>query len=84
MLSNFLLNCRVSPDASCKLATLIKQFRATLPPGEAAHWPRSRILAEVARRYPVGLRCGVLYVGGISLLDQAAWQVAENGNLVLA
>jgi len=53
-------------------------------PGEATNWPRSRVLIEVGKQFPIGRRADVMFVGGLALTDRAAWQVAENGNLVLA
>jgi hypothetical protein len=82
-LTTFLAGCRKSPDASCKAADLIRAFRATLTPEEAGHWPRSRVLIEVGKQFPIGRRVGVMYVGGVSLKEES-WQVSPTGDLVLA
>jgi hypothetical protein len=82
MLDTFLATCRQAPDASCKLADLIRAFRASSP--EAARWSRARILIEIGKRFPVGMRHGILHVGGISLNSQESWQVSPTGELVLA
>jgi len=84
-LDTFLATLPKYPTAAVKLADFIRAYRQHVGPEEARHWPRSRILAALAQRFPIGRRhANAVWVGGMSLDDPPRWKNDERGKLKLA
>ncbi len=80
-LDHFLETCRTEPSATCKLSDFLRAFRAFAGPQEAQRWPRYRVIAALAQRFPLGTVDNGLRVGGLAL-PASGWQ-SKDGALVL-
>ena len=72
-LDQFILLCRAEPSASCRIMDFVAAFRANIGPAEARRWPRGRVAAALAQRFPVGIKGRALTGGGLAL-PVAGWQ----------